>query len=332
MTAIPSLTPSTAEATYTWTTSSAKIAAVSADGIVTPVAEGKATITVTAIYGKVKKTAKVTVTVADPKKPTAVALNTAATETIYIGTPLQLIPSLTPSTAEATYTWTTSSAKAATVSADGIVTPVAEGKATITVTATYGSVKKTAKVVVTVADPEKPTAVILNTEAKETLYLGNTLKLSPTLEPATAKGNITYATSSAAVATVSTNGIVTPMKEGTATITVKATYGSVVKSAKVLITVADPKKPASVTISGDSAAAVNSSVTLTAAVEPASATECVFAWKSSATKYATVTYDGATCEVTGVKAGTATITCTVAYTDASGKKTTKSATYKVKVS
>ena len=322
----PSLTPATAQADYTWKTSSAKIATVSG-GVVTPVGEGTATITVTAVRGKVKKTATVKIKVVDPYKPTKVTLDKTGTVQLNLGETLTLTPSLTPSTAQADYTWKTSSAKIATVSG-GVVTPVGEGTATITVTAVRGKVKKTAKVKIKVVDPYKPTKVTLDKTGTVQLNLGETLKLTPSLTPATAQADYTWKTSSAKVATVS-GGVVTPVGEGTATITVTAIRGKVKKTAKVKIKVVDPMKPTRVSLNETGTCWLPLGNTLqlyprTAPVDLDSTKgEVTYNWKSSSAKVATVDQNGI---VYPVGKGTATITVT-----ATRGKVKKTASVKVKV-
>ncbi len=70
------------------------------------------------------------------------------------------------------------------------------------------------------ADPEI-TAIELN-KSEATLDMGNTLTLVPTFTPAYMSADITWQTSDADVATVS-NGVVTPVAPGSATITAKVT-------------------------------------------------------------------------------------------------------------
>ena len=326
LTLTPSLTPSTAQADYTWKTSSAKIATVSG-GAVTPVGEGTATITVTAVRGRVKKTAKVKVKVVDPYKPTKVTLDKTGTVQLNLGETLMLTPSLTPATAQADYTWKTSSAKIATVSG-GVVTPVGEGTATITVTAIRGKVKKTAKVKVKVVDPYKPTKVTLDKTGTVQLNLGETLQLTPSLTPATAQADYNWKTSSAKIATVS-GGVVTPVGEGTATITVTAIRGKLKKTAKVKIKVVDPMKPTSVILNETGTCWLPLGNTLqlyprTAPVDLDSTKgEVTYNWKSSSAKVATVDQNGI---VYPVGKGTATITVT-----ATRGKVKKTASVKVKV-
>ena len=326
LTLTPSLVPETAQATYTWRTSSTKIATV-ADGVVTPVGEGTATITVTATRGKIKKTATVKVKVVDPYKPTAVKLDKTGTVNLNLGETLTLSPSLSPETAQATYSWKTSSTKIATV-ADGVVTPVGEGTATITVTATRGKIKKTATVKVKVVDPYKPTAVKLDKTGTVNLNLGESLTLTPSLSPETAQATYTWKTSSTKIATV-VDGVVTPVGEGTATITVTATRGKIKKTATVKVKVVDPYKPTAVKLdkTGTVWLDLDSTMQLWPYIEPVDLDpekgEVTYTWKSSSTKIATVNSMG---EVTPVSTGTATITVTA--TRGAVKKT---ASVKVKV-
>ena len=230
----PILSPENAKATFKWKSSSKKIAKVE-NGVITPVGEGTATITVTATRGKVKKTATVKVKVTDPKKPSKVSLDLKGTQKLNLGETLQLNATLTPDTAEAKFTWKTSSKKIATVK-DGLVTPVAEGTATITVTATRGKVKKTASVKVKVEDPLKLTKVSLDKSGTQKLAVGESLTLTPTLNPEGTEATIKWKSSNKKVASV-VDGVVTARKKGKAVITVTAVRGKVTKTAKVTVQV-----------------------------------------------------------------------------------------------
>ena len=325
----PSLTPATAQADYTWKTSSAKIATVSG-GVVTPVGEGTATITVTAVRGKVKKTATVKIKVVDPYKPTKVTLDKTGTVQLNLGETLKLTPSLTPATAQADYTWKTSSAKVATVSG-GVVTPVGEGTATITVTAIRGKVKKTAKVKIKVVDPMKPTRVSLNETGTCWLPLGNTLQLYPRTAPVdldSTKGEVTYnwKSSSAKVATVDQNGIVYPVGKGTATITVTATRGKVKKTASVKVKVVAPDVADTLIFMQNGTALTSLKLSLGqmafigVSVRPYTASNVQISYTSSKPQTASVeTSPSGEVVVMGLNPGTTTITATDTI---SGKKTT----------
>ena len=121
-------------------------------------------------------------------------------------------------------TWTSSKDEVATVSADGVVSAVAEGQATITVATVDGD--KTATCAVTVSAPANPipvTAIALN-KTSTTIYKGatETLTVSYTPENANTGKTVVWSSDKESVATV-TNGVVKGISEGTANITVKTT-------------------------------------------------------------------------------------------------------------
>lgn len=161
----------------------------------------------------------------------------------------------------------------------------------------------------------KPAVGITLKSSSETLYTGGTKTLSYTSYPT--KATVTWKSSNTSVAKVSSHGKVTAVKKGTAMITASFKNGGKTYKDTCKITVKTPsiklnKTSASVT--------VKSSITLSAKVAPSSAS---VKWKSSNTSVAKVSSSG---KVTGVKAGTATITASFSY----GGKTYK-ATCKVKV-
>ena len=115
--------------TATWTSSNENVATV-ANGKVTAKAAGEATITVT-VDGKTA-TAKVTVTKAEVKV-TSVTLNKSTLD-LKVGATENLTATIKPTDAtNKTATWSSSNTKVATV-ANGKVTAVGAGEATITVT------------------------------------------------------------------------------------------------------------------------------------------------------------------------------------------------------
>ena len=71
-------------------------------------------------------------------------------------------------------------------------------------------------------------------EYKANVGLTSTYQISPILHEIS--GTVTYVSSDDAVATVSTEGLVTPVAEGTATITVSVTYNEVVYSKDLVLT------------------------------------------------------------------------------------------------
>ena len=214
-------------ATPTWKSSKKSVATVE-NGLVTPVKEGKATITAKAGG----KTAKVTVKVVDPAKPTKLALKEGKKATLDIDKTLKLTPVFTPSTASSDLTYKTSKKSVATVE-NGVVVPHKEGKAKITVTSAKNK-KAKATITITVKDPYKPTKLAINQGKKQTLTEGGSLQLTITPTPSTARKDLTFKSSKKSVATVDANGKVTAIKKGTAKITVTSKSN---KKAKATITV-----------------------------------------------------------------------------------------------
>lgn len=137
-----------------WTSSDATIATV-ADGVVTGVKVGTATITATTEDGSFTATCAVTV------ENIAVTAITLTDATVSIGGKKTLVPTFTPTDATIkTVTWTSSDAAIATVSATGEVEGKAAGEVTITATSTSNTtVTGTCKVTVTA---EKPNYIEVN--------------------------------------------------------------------------------------------------------------------------------------------------------------------------
>jgi uncharacterized protein YjdB len=191
--------------------------------------------------------------------------------------------------------WSTSAASKATVSG-GVVTGVAAGTATIiyTVTNSSGCVTAVSQEVTVNALP-----TVADITGTASVCAGSTTTLSSTTE-----GGV-WSTSAASKATVNGSGVVTGVAAGTATITYTVTNSSGCVTAvsqevtvNALPTVAD--------ITGTASVCVGSTTTLSSTTEDG-------VWSTSAASKATVNSSGV---VTGVAAGTATITYTV--TNSSG--------------
>ena len=281
----------------TWKSSNAAIASVDANGKVTGVKAGEATITVTG------KTATCKVTVSDKEiKVTGVKLNKSETS-ILVGDNETLTATVLPENAtNQKVTWKSDKPEIASVDANGKVTGVKAGEATITVTTEDGG--KTATCKVTVSDTEiKVTGVTLNKTAL-TLNIGASETLSATVAPADATNKkVMWKSSDAAVATVDANGKVTAVKAGEATITVTTEDGGKTATCKVTV---KPNLVSEITLAA-LAIYVGESKAITATVKPDDATNKALTWTSSDETVATV---DATGKVTGKKIGTATITAT----------------------
>ena len=127
-------------------------------------------------------------------------------------------------------TWSSTNTKVATVNSNGVVTAVSAGTATITCTAADGSgVKASCEVTVNA----KVVYITLITLSKTSLSLteGETSTLTVTISPSNATNKeLTWSSTNTKVATVNSNGVVTAVSAGTATITCTAADGSGVKA------------------------------------------------------------------------------------------------------
>ena len=196
-----------------WTSSNEKVAVVSAKGVVTAKAKGTAVITATCG----EYTASCTVTVKSP----AVSLNkTKATLYTKGSNKVRLKASLKDLTGNVVYT--SSNAKVAAVNkTTGVVTAKAKGTAVIT--ATCGDYTATCTVTV-----KTPTLKLAKTSASIKVGKKTTIKAT-----ATPTGTVKYTSSNKKIATVSSKGVVTGKKKGTAKITV--TCNGVSKTFKVTV-------------------------------------------------------------------------------------------------
>lgn len=206
-----------------WSSSNLSVASVS-NGVVTGIKEGTAIITATTSNGK-KATCLVTVNVV---KAETITLNTNSVS-LYAGEQSTLKAEILPLNVydKAVY-WSSSDNSIATVS-NGVVIGIKEGTATITAT-TSNSKKVTATIKVT---EKKAEFISLNVKTLN-LGLNSNYTLVATINPAdTYNKTITWSSSNNSIVTVS-NGVVTGIKEGTATITANTSNG---KSANCNITV-----------------------------------------------------------------------------------------------
>lgn len=211
-----------------WESSKSEIATVE-NGVIT--AKGVGETVITASIGKVKATCNVTVT--EEKKPeTVIATGISLSKTtasVYIGSTVTITATVSPSNAtDKTVTWVSSNTNIATVS-NGKIKGVAAGTATITAKNSAG---QTATCTITVSkkqEPEKPkdiaTTGISLDKPSQTVFVGDSVKLTATVAPSNATNKtVTWSSSNNSVATVN-NGTVTAVSAGTATITAKASGG-----------------------------------------------------------------------------------------------------------
>ena len=322
--------PADADPTISWTTTNKSCVSVSTPTLssttITAHKETNDGVYITAQTSNGKK-AKVKVRVVDPYKPTGVFLDREGTVTLNMGSRLTLYATLQPAGATRSLTWTSSSTKIATVDQNGVVTPIKEGTVTITVKTHNG---KYDTVKVKVVDPYKPTGVYLDREGTVVLRMGSSLTLKATLQPAGATRNLTWTSSSTKVATVDQNGVVTGIKEGTVTITVK-THNGKKDTVKVKVAAYYPVQALSLSLGGKSYGEMYVGDRAKLSVTYTPSKSCDFAnltWRSNNTRVVTVDGSG---NLSAVGAGYAMITATDQNTSVSasfGVVVTRKARYR----
>lgn len=284
-----------------WTSSNPAVATVSADGTVKAVGNGNATITATTTEGNVLSAGcNVTVTTL----PTSLTVSPVESA-MHVGDNLELTFSFAPEGCE-TYpvTWTSSNPAVATVSAEGVVSAVADGNATITATTSGGAVTLSAGCNVTVTT--LPSSVKIS-PADIALNKGEMITLTATVEPANAeKLPLVWWSDDENVATVSTDGTVTATGNGVTSINVIVEGLTVSDKATVTVTTLAEGLTLDPT---NYKAEPGAEFTIVATVLPEDASDKSVVWASDNEAVATVDGTGL---VKVLAEGEATITCTTA--------------------
>ena len=219
----------------TWKSEDPSVATV-VNGKITAVASGNTNITVTTVDGGETATCKVTVNDATVSVA-GVSLDQTDLSLDVGGDKATLKATVIPEDAtNKNVTWESSDKGVATVS-KGVVTPVAAGKATITVKTEDGG--KTATCTVTVIAPEPVsthvTSVALN-RASMTMEAGTSETLIVTVTPSEATNKeVTWSSSKDSVASVDKNGKVSALSAGEAVITVKTKDGGKTATCKITV-------------------------------------------------------------------------------------------------
>ncbi len=169
------------------------------------------------------------------REAAAVSLDKNAA-TLEKGQSLTLKATVTPADSKETLVWTSSNSTVASVTQSGVVTAKGSGKAVVTVTLSGGAL---AACEITVTETEIHAQSVSLNKTKLELKKGKTYTLKATVTPAgSVDGAVTFKSSKTSVATVSSNGVVTAKKAGTATITATTANG---KKATCKVTVMAPE-------------------------------------------------------------------------------------------
>ncbi|MCD8012101.1 MAG: Ig-like domain-containing protein, partial [Lachnospiraceae bacterium] len=259
---------------------------------------GTATITAKTANGK-KATCKVTVKAPSAKK---ITLETSSL-TLYKGEKQTLSYTLSPANAVGEVTFKSSKTSVITVSAKGVVKAKKAGTATVTAALANGK-KATCKVTVYT----EPSSISLSKTAL-LLATGDTSDMSYELSSTTDYTTVTWKSSDTSVAAVDSDGKITAKENGTATVTATTANG---KSASCAVTVDGPHITALSVKEDRQYLQKGGTCQLQYEVSPSVFVDTL-SWSSSNPSVAAVDSSG---KITGVQAGTATITVSASFSEA----------------
>ncbi len=175
------------------------VVSLSSSGVLTPRGVGKTLVTATTAEGE--EVSYIVMILDDYLTATLNSTTLYVTQTANISV----------SVSRGSYTFSSSNTSVATVSSSGRITAVASGSATITITGTNG--EKTTKYITVKANS------ITISESSVSIIKGNTHSLSVTT---TISDSVTWSSSDTSIVRVSSNGTLTAVSAGTATITAKS--------------------------------------------------------------------------------------------------------------
>ena len=284
-----------------------KIATVDANGKITAVAEGNATITLSQAADNEHNGAelKFTVTVSDNRNPSDLTLNSNEEITVEKGATAQI--SVTCSN---TVTYTSGASSIATVDENGKITAVGYGTATITISDPGSTTNKPGTKTVTVNVPDNRTESNLKVQNDElTVDRNATVQINVTQHD----GALTYRSVDEDIATVDADGVVTGLLAGEATIVVSDAGSETAKagSVNVTVTVNDTRAESQLAITSGTNIEIEMANSRTATITTSGAAGAL-SYESSDESIASVSAEGV---ITGKKAGTVEITVSDAGND-----------------
>ncbi len=291
-----------------WTTSNSSVATVSG-GRVTAVGAGTANIT--ASYEGKTATCAVTVTAASPAYTITAGSSESTTVAMTVGGTTTLHPTVTATNGGlTTISWTSTDTTVATVSSAGLVTAKKAGTTSVKATCADGTTSLTYSVTVTAAAPTYTIALGSGESASVALAVNGTTTLHPTVTTTNGGSTtVSWTSSDTTVATVSSAGLVTGKKAGTATIKATCADNVTYLSYTVTVTATTYTVAYGTNESGNVSVVAGNSITLAPVVTVTNNASTTLTWVSSDTSIATVSDKGI---VTGVKVGKCTVTGTCA--------------------
>ena len=204
--------------TVSWSSTDSKVAAVSAEGIITAVGHGKCAVIAVSADGK--EMARYDVNVKAPSSRDVDVEIVQDDMVLALSQTVMLKAYVVPAAYDQTLTWRSSDMSVATVDGSGCVTAVGIGKCKIT--AYSDAVRESESIDITVTQngsPFRTTDVDVEiTREDAAMTVGDSLKLSAIVLPASYDQTIVWVSNNVSVAVVSSDGTVTAVGAGKAEI------------------------------------------------------------------------------------------------------------------
>ncbi|MDO4546604.1 MAG: Ig-like domain-containing protein [Clostridia bacterium] len=289
-----------------WTVSDTSVATVDSIGIVTGLKAGTVIVTAHSLDGS-RVMGVLPIEVRDALE----SISLPAEKSLYPGQSTKLALTASPHGIKVDGVfWSSSDPSVVEVSDDGVITAIAQGKATIAAAA-GNAINATCEVTVSevISDVRvfAPDEMEIYNNSVYEMYIGDSFELSAQTQPITSFCTIKWRSANPGIAAINSEGVLNAKSSGTARITVSAidpntarTIAS--KSFRVNVT----KPITSVTLPEETIVLLSRQTKLTPVIKPSSAADKVLAWASSNDSVASVE-NGV---VTGNSIGRAMITAT----------------------
>ena len=283
--------------TVEWASNNESIVTVS-DGKITAVSVGIAKVTVSIKDSDLKEDISVTVIMPDVE-----SVSITGPAQVVMGTTANYSAAVLPSPVDQDVTWSVDDQTVAKIDATGKLTPVKVGTVVITATSVKeNTIKKDLTVAVVLPDPSG-----INITGGEEVIIGVASTYTAVIDPALAVQTVTWSVDNETVATISENGVLTPIKVGTVVITATSTEKTTIKSTKTVQVKEVPVE--SVVITGPAKAPKDFAIKFSATVTPSTAEQSV-TWSVDNETNGTIDQEG---NFTGLVVGTVVITATSTY-------------------
>ena len=282
----------------TWRTANPAVASVSTGGVVTGVAQGTTTVTAVSVADTTLR-GTATVTIVPIVRTVTVQPSAAA---INIGEARQLTQTVTADAGASTaVTWRSANPAVASVSQNGVVSGVSAGSVPITVLSVADTTRQATSLITVRAAPE-----VAVSPSTLTLEPGTSGALSVSVQAdAGVSTAVTWRTSNAAVATVSSTGQVAAVADGSTTITA-ISVADTTRRASATVTVRTSPRVLGVSVTPSTVAlTAGQTVQLVPAVQVSGGASTAVTYRSDNPGVASVNFGGL---VSAIANGSATIT------------------------